>query len=107
LYVIRNKPVTQKEVALAFAKGAGHPNVPVEFIPWDEKSNFFNVNVWMDPSKIEKILGWKAHHNGLSFLVVSLSSLTLLCSSRRSRSSVSFMESTQRTWEVVFLIFVF
>jgi hypothetical protein len=36
----------------------------VEFIPWDEKWKAFNVTVWMDTTKIEKTLGWKAHHNG-------------------------------------------
>jgi hypothetical protein len=62
--------VTSKDLAVAFATGAGHPNVPVEFVPWDEKMKIFDLNVWMDTTKIEKAIGWKAHHNGMIFLIL-------------------------------------
>jgi len=62
--------VTAKDIAVAFATGAGHPNVPVEFVPWDEKVKLFDVNVWMDTTKIEKAIGWKAHHNGIFYFIL-------------------------------------
>jgi len=59
----KDKKVTMKDIAVAFARGAGRPNVEVELVPWEPNWAFFDIHIWLDSSKITRVLGWKARHS--------------------------------------------
>jgi len=54
--------ISQKDIAIAFAKVVGKENVEIEHEPWLNPF-FADVSGWLDSSKAKRVLGWTPGHN--------------------------------------------
>jgi len=62
LHFAEAERLTQKEVAVHFAKTVGKENLEIEFAPWFNPM-FETSTFWLDSSKAKRLLGWTPGHN--------------------------------------------